>query len=426
MHQGRVAAGRQRLFIGLDRLFETLAEPRLQLLLRDVPDPRQAVGRGPVDLQRPAIDVPDNRRQPVERHGTVDAERRILVGAHAVGKLVDEVAIWLEHQGDQLLLALDRQVLLGPFIEPVPRRCAVEGARGDMRLETGEIRLEHGQFLDLERVFRTPLGGIDAGAGQERAERRRPLRLRRGLGADAGERLFARRNPVVEQHRMVDDERRQAEPGGIADADTAAQIRIERYRGFGRARPRQVLDQIENIGTGQEHGQHLGLEGCCKFRPVGDRFAVGGAELARPVDGSGAHQVADRLDLLGIGLTAGRETVDHMGEQADRPVGPRHADLFAADPPGLLLRYVPGEALDIVRARHAVEQREGRIPGMGDDPVRPLLGRQVVGETDQAVGALRAARGVDRDADAVLVDVEHRTLEAPGLALQPAQQGAHE
>jgi hypothetical protein len=63
---------------------------------------------------------------------------------------------------------------------------------------------------------------------------------------------------------------------------------------------------------------------------------------------------------------------------------------------------------------------------VGNDAVGALLWRQVMGEADQAVGVLGAARGIDGDADTLRVDVKDRAVEGPALALHPAQERAHE
>ena len=215
-------------------------------------------------------------------------------------------------------------------------------------------------------------------------------------------------------------------PGGIADPEAPANFRIEHHGCLRGAAARQVFDQIEDEGAGEKDRQHLRLERASEFGTVADRLAIGGAELAGAVDRRGAHQIADSLHLLGIGLLAGGQTLDHVIEQADRAVGTGQAEFPGRDPPRLLFRHVPGKAFDVVRRGHAVEQREGAVPGFGDDPVRTLVRRQIMGEADQAVAALGAMRRIDRYAHAVCVDVEDGAIEGPALTLQAAQQDAHE
>ncbi len=72
----------------------------------------------------------------------------------------------------------------------------------------------------------------------------------------------------------------------------------------------------------------------------------------------------------------------------------------------------------------AVEQREGRVPFLGDHAVGALLGRQVMAEADEAVGARAGIDLIDGGADAARVDVEARTGKAPSIVGGSAQQGA--
>ena len=177
-----------------------------------------------------------------------------------------------------------------------------------------------------------------------------------------------------------------------------------------------VLHQVPHPGAHQVHRQHLDLERDRQLRPVGDGLAVGGAELARAVHRRGAHQVAHRLDPVGVGLHARGERLHHVRPQPHRAVGPAERQLRGLQAPGLLHGHVPGQPLDVGARRHAVEQREGGVPGLGDDAVRAQLGGQVVRERDQRVGALRGGHRVHRVADARGVELEGGAREAPALA----------
>ncbi len=67
----------------------------------------------------------------------------------------------------------------------------------------------------------------------------------RGQRADAGQRLLPRHHPVVEQHRVVHQEGRHAEPGGVADAEPAPQAGLEHRRARPAADAGQVLDKVQ-------------------------------------------------------------------------------------------------------------------------------------------------------------------------------------
>ena len=59
--------------------------------------------------------------------------------------------------------------------------------------------------------------------GQRVQERGAILRRGRGQGADAGQLRLSRRDPGVQERRVVDEERRHAEPGRVAHAEPAPQ-----------------------------------------------------------------------------------------------------------------------------------------------------------------------------------------------------------
>ena len=64
-----------------------------------------------------------------------------------------------------------------------------------------------------------------------------------------------------------------------------------------------------------------------------------------------------------------------MIEQPDAPIGAEENDFPVADPPGLLLGNILREPQNIGLRWPAIEERECRIPFLGDDTVDPLLRR---------------------------------------------------
>ena len=104
-----IAPRRQWLFIGGHRLVKPFTQPWFKLFLRCVPDPGLCVPRRPINIQRPAIDLFDQLRHLRQRHCTVNAKCLRLIGAHAMGHLVDQRTVRLCDQCRQLFLALKPQ-----------------------------------------------------------------------------------------------------------------------------------------------------------------------------------------------------------------------------------------------------------------------------------------------------------------------------
>ena len=146
--------GCQWPLVGLDRLLVTLAQARLELLRRDVPDPGGTVRGTPVELQRPAVDAADDLPQAIQRHRTVDAQRGHSrrqpwwrsdrrPARHRAPASVRRAALALRARGSAR-----------PNGKAGPIGAARSSAPGgDAALQTGEVRLE----------LRAPCLGIGAG-----------------------------------------------------------------------------------------------------------------------------------------------------------------------------------------------------------------------------------------------------------------------
>jgi hypothetical protein len=147
-----------------------------------------------------------------------------------------------------------------------------------------------------------------------------------------------------------------------------------------------MLDQIGHEGPDQPDGQHLDPEGPVHQGTARHRVVIGRAELARAVDGGGAHQVADLVDARGVGLLPLGKALDHMLPQPARAIGARQDQLAVADAAGLLLGHVARKPFDVRGLGLPVHQREGRVPGLRDHPVGAQVIGQVMGEGDEAVG----------------------------------------
>jgi len=289
-----------------------------------------------------------------------------------------------------------------------------------------EVGAERGQLVLLDRVPGGPEPRVLPCPGEAVAERCHRLRRGGGLRPRAGQRLLARRHPVVEQDRVVHQEGRHAEPGGVADAEAPAQRGLDGRGPVAPAQVRQVLGQIEGEGAGQPDREHLGLEGAAQLGAVGDARPVGGAELARAVDRGGAHQIAGFAQHLRVGLLPLCQPLDDVIEEPHRAVGAAERQFLRADAPGLLQRHIGLQPVEVGGIGRAVEEREGRVPRGGNDPVGALIGGQVVGEGHEAQAAAVKAHPVDRAAHAVRVHLPDRAIEDPALGLDPAQQLAQE
>ena len=96
-HAGGVPSRTQRLFIGLEGLIVPLAKSRLELFLGHIPDPRLFVCAVEIDASSPGILRIDSRNGLGDAGPPVNAVGHLLIGMHAGGKLVDDLAIRLHH-----------------------------------------------------------------------------------------------------------------------------------------------------------------------------------------------------------------------------------------------------------------------------------------------------------------------------------------
>ena len=107
-----------------------------------------------------------------------------------------------------------------------------------------------------------------------------------------------------------------------------------------------------------------------EFGTIGNRLAIRGAKFARTIDRRGAHQITHRIQLILIRLLALGQALKYVLPQAHTAISSGQGQLGWADSAGLLNRHVGRQAGQIVLAGDPVEQGKGRIPGLGNDPVR--------------------------------------------------------
>ena len=214
-----------------------------------------------------------------------------------------------------------------------------------------------------------PIIGIFRGATCQQAELLNLAVIGCLDGAKTGKRRLACSNPAVDQPRMVDQERRHAETGRIADTQLAANLRIQPDGGSRCRHPRHMFGQIDRKSPDQPHSQHFRLEGTGEFGAGGPVHAVSSAKFAGAIDSCGTHQIANLVNHGRIGLRAGSQRVDHMFEQPNGFVGAREHHLRIGDPAGFLLRHICRQTLDLSGIDLAVTQREGGVPCLGNHPV---------------------------------------------------------
>ena len=199
-------------------LVEALAQARLILLRRAVPEEMALAAILVVDAQRPAIAGLDQRLELAEAHGGLDpvALRR----ARAVLEIVDQLGIELDDEAVDELRAFQALLRLDLRHQPVPgTRAGEESAAAPA--ERRQLPAQPGDARALPAVIGLPLLDMGDGAVEQRAEARRRLGRRRCDGAHPRQRPLARQDPIVEQHGMADQEGRHAEARGIADAERA-------------------------------------------------------------------------------------------------------------------------------------------------------------------------------------------------------------
>ena len=184
-----------------------------------------------------------------------------------------------------------------------------------MPLQRGHIRAQLRQPLHLHRMLRLPVLDCGLAATHQRLEQRNRLGAGGRHVADDAQRLFPRGHPVVEQQRVVQEKGRHTKTGGVADAQHPRDFRIQTCGGFASllcTRVRHMLHQIAHKPTGQKDRQHFHLKRRAKLRSPRDHLAICRAQLARPVDRSGAHQIANGVDLVDRWLRPRRQLRNHM------------------------------------------------------------------------------------------------------------------
>src|SRR5579885_985309 len=167
MERGDPEADAERQLALRARLREALAQARLVLLRRPVPEEMALDRILVIHLQRPVVAPLDQLPERPEAHRRVEA--LALGRARAALETVDQLGIELDQKAvDELgaFQALPRLHLCG---EPVPGPGAVEERRlgPQAPVERGELLAEHLDPLLLFRVFRRPLAGMADGARQQ-------------------------------------------------------------------------------------------------------------------------------------------------------------------------------------------------------------------------------------------------------------------
>ena len=171
---------------------------------------------------------------------------RVAIG-HAGGKTVHQIGVRFQYQrGDKLLRVL-MQVRFSPLIQAIPG--IIRGQIGHRHIchQRDQIGAQKTESLGLDRVVGAPADDGERAAVEKRAE---GIGLLRGGGfdrADAGNRLFPRHDPVVEEDRMIDDEGGHAKAGRIADPEASRDGGVERRR--------PVPAFSDSDGTGDIDGQ---------------------------------------------------------------------------------------------------------------------------------------------------------------------------
>ncbi len=175
---------------------------------------------------------------------------------------------------------------------------------------------------------------------------------------------------------MLDEVGCHAKTGRIADAKAAAQSGFEADGRIRGTHAGKMLDEIGGEGADQPDGQHLGAEGPAQLRPIGDAGAVGDAELAVAIDRGGAHEIPRGFERCGVGLTAGRQCRNDIVEEANAAIGAREDKFAVETAAGLLLGHVLREARDVSVRRHAIKERERRVPRLGDHTIAAQVSRE--------------------------------------------------
>ena len=299
------------------------------------------------------------------------------------------------------------------FAQPVEHGADLSGRRA---IAFGLLRV--GDF-DLIQVFRRP--------GQHGADPRLFVLAGRGVFQNAGQRGLPLQHPLPDQQRMVDQERRHAQPCGIADAQASSDFRIQGAGGLGRGAASEVLHLVKPEMPEQVTGQHLSRKRSRKIRMTGAYLApFGHTELTAAVDRGCPVKVADFRQMMGARLVAARQRCHNAIELSAAAVGASHDQARAVQPARFLQRYLAGQEFSSPGIDRPDTQRRGDIPALGNHPVRSHGRIQVMREQHHAVVLVGGFDAIDGAARAIVIEFEKFTLDAPRLRAHRTDQHAHE
>ena len=78
---------------------------------------------------------------------------------------------------------------------------------------------------------------------------------------------------------------------------------------------------------------------------------------------------------------------------------------------------IGAKSLNVGLAEITIMQGESRIPGLGDDPVRAQIIRQIMGEGNQCVAAFRSTCTVGGNTDPLFIDPPYGAVKYPAICL---------
>ena len=313
---------------------------------------------------------------------------------------------------------------LDPGLHPRPQ-VATDGLPVEPLRQLPKI----GQGLPVDSALARVVGGgllqVLASALHQRLEVLHPGQVG-SLCHDPCQGSFPGPQPLIDQLRVIDQERRHAQSRGVADPEVALQGDVQPDRPLRIACPGHVFDLLDAEMPQQVHGKHLRAEGLREVGIALQATEVGDAELAVAIHGGGAIQVAHLGELPRVWLTAFGQRPEKTLEVAQAAVGARQHQHPGIEAPGFLQGHVAPQIGQLLLIDITGEQDEADVPLIGDHPVAAFFRRQVIRENHAVIVRTGGVDAVDGGAKAFGIQVEAGALDAPLLIHHAPHAAAHE
>lgn len=378
-----------------------------------------------VEAGRPAIEAIEGRAK--LGNARLGAKIFLLVHRETGLERLGESGVGFGEDREQKFLRLGRERGGGPIEDGGNRDGAViRQARAELFLGVAKLGGEGGvREEEAAAVLGQPVeigdrtldeGEHEASLGAARVER---------TPAQPGESRLVNIEPGIDDLRMAGDEGNDADAGGIADAEIAAIVALERG-GFGAAMGGQRVHEV-GYEFAQQPGRHdLRVVGLREDAEAAERREGHRPELAVAIEGGGAEEIAGRSQDRRVRLAARGERGDRGFERARALVAAQPHQRIGVGPAGLLLRHLAPHLAKTRLRGLADAEHAHRVPLHADDAVGFFLERDGEGKDVKEEWQVRRVHAVERATRALRIERKRLAADAPALLLDDPKQRARE